>query len=137
MSVAIDLPISLPSISISSGTNRMKINLTGRETSIVFGILIALASLTNAVIGFVRQGRAPTRSTAPSAPTSMHAKMDSFRSLAFCSTSSDASRGENAGIPSLLVVAVDISRIVSVPSLWAFSVDLGGDSYDGTVNFNL
>ena len=126
-----DLPISLPSTSISSGTNRMNRNLTGRETSMVFGMLMALASLTNAVIGLVRQGRAPTRSTAPSAPTSMHARIDSFRSLAFSSTSSEASRGEDTGTLRSLGVVEDISSTISVPSQCALDADRGGDSCDG------
>ena len=111
--VAIDLPISLPSTSICSGTNRTKRNLTGRETSIVFGMLMAFASLTNAVMGEARQGRMPTRSTAPSAPSSMHARIDSFRSLAFSSTSSlEARRGEDTGTPRSLGGVGDISSTV-------------------------
>ena len=49
-------------------------------TSIVFGIRTASARRTKAVRGRERLPRAPTRTTAPSAPSSMQARIASFLS---------------------------------------------------------
>ena len=63
------------------GVNKMKMNLTGKDTSMVFGIMIASANLTKATIGFSISSMAPTRTMAPSVPSSMQVMMSLF--LAF------------------------------------------------------
>ena len=77
--VDIDLPISWWSRSMSEeGVKAMKMNLTGRQTSVVLGIITAFASLTKATVGFEMSGNEPTRLMEPSVPGSRQERIPVF-----------------------------------------------------------
>eukprot|EP00095_Tigriopus_kingsejongensis_P007724 maker-scaffold2453_size15579-snap-gene-0.6 protein:Tk07724 transcript:maker-scaffold2453_size15579-snap-gene-0.6-mRNA-1 annotation:"fut10_danre ame: full" len=79
MRVEKERPISWKSMSGHGlGVSRMKMNLTGRGTSMALGMMIPSASLTKADTGLVILSRDPTRTMVPSVPALIFRRMFSF-----------------------------------------------------------